>query len=379
MSAATSPVLSLILCSRNDAYLGNPVWRLETTLNYTANRVRALGLERDVEVIVADWGSEIPLADVVALGPAAAGVVSFLRVPPALARELQQDSPFPEVLALNAAARRARGRYIGRIDQDTLVGERFLRWLCDAVEKAQPIDGTDGPMETTLLFANRRSIPYRFAVLCPRLAVVERFVAWFGWRLRIETGRVFYRIDVGVWLLHRDLWDACGGYDERMIYMNDMEIDMVTRLMSKYPLIDLGKLVGYDFYHLDHYHPRGSRSSSTHREVNTHHPLPPLGFQPSGDGWGLAAAGLDLAFQTPEQRRRTHFVPRRTLLDVPIFVLLSLYTAVRTGVDRLIYPFYPVWKRRAAIAWTTVRGEPVIRWPWLLRKIWLERPSARTQ
>jgi hypothetical protein len=158
--------------------------------------------------------------------------------------------------------------------------------------------------------------------------------------------------------------------------MNDMDIDMVTRLMSKYPLIDLGKLVGYDFYHLDHYHPRGSRSSSTHRTVNTQRPLPPMGFQPSGDGWGLADFPLELTSQTPEQRQRIQ-AGRRTVLDVPIFVFLSLYTAVRTGVDRLIYPFYPIWKRRAAIAWATVRREPVVQWPWLLRKLWLERPSAR--
>ena len=374
-----SPILSLILCSRNDAYMGHSRWRLETALNYAGDRVRLLGREHDVEIIVADWGSDVPLSDVVALGPAAVGIVSFLRVPPTLARELQRDSPFPEVLALNAAARRARGQFIGRIDQDTLVGERFLHWLFDAVEQGRPLDGTDVPIETTLLFANRRSIPYRFAALCPRLPVVERFLAWFARRLRIETGRVFYNIDVGVWLLHRDLWRACGGYDERMIYMNDMEIDMVTRLRSKYPIIDLGALVGYDFYHLDHYHPRGSRSSSMHRTVNSQRPLPPMGFQPSGDGWGLAAYPLEVASQTPEQRRRIRRASQRRILDFPIFALVALYTAVRIAVDRVIYPFYPVWRRRAAIAWATVRGESVVRWPWLLRKIWLERPSARTR
>jgi hypothetical protein len=202
-------------------------------------------------------------------------------------------------------------------------------------------------------------------------------VRWFGRRLRIETGRVFYNIDVGIWLVHRDLWRECGGYDERMIYMNDMDIDMVTRLMSKYPLVDLGKLVEYDFYHLDHYHPRGSRSSSTHRAVNTHRQLPPLGFQPSGEAWGLAARPLKLTLQIPEQRRRIQHACRPTVLDVPIFVFLALYTGVRTAMDRLVYPFYPVWKRRAAIAWATVRAEPMMRWPRLLRKLWVERPSAR--
>ncbi len=359
----SSKTLSLILCSRNDAYMGNSLWRLETTLNYVGDRVRSLGLDDDVEVIVADWGSEVPLAEVVALGPAAARIVSFLRVTPALARDVQQDSPFPEVLALNAAARRARGQYIGRIDQDTLVGERFLRWMFEAAAGPK-----EPALRRTLLFANRTNIPYRLAVLCPPLAVVERFVAWFGRWLWIENGRVIYRNAVGIWLAHRDVWSECGGYDERMIYMNDMEIDMVERLMSTYPLFDLGSLLGYDFYHLDHYHPRGSRSSSSHREVNSHRLPPSLGVRPSGEAWGLAAYALE---RTSPVSRAPEASPTPA-----VFLGFSLYTAIRVGVDRLIYPRYPAWKRRAAIAWATVRGKPLKRWPWLLRQLWLDRPSA---
>jgi hypothetical protein len=376
----STPTLSLIACSRNDAYMGNSRWRLKTALNYVGDQVRALGRERDVEVLVTDWGSDVPLRDVLALGPAAAGIVSFVEVPPALARELQQDSPFPEVLALNAAARRARGTYIGRIDQDTLVGERFLGQFLSWVESGAPVDV---PLDTALLFANRRSIPYRFAVCCPRLPIVERFVRSFGDRLRIETGRVFYTIDVGIWLLHRRLWSECGGYDERMIYMNDMEIDMATRLMATYPMIDLGKLVGYDFYHLDHYHPRGSRSSSTHRRVNVEHRRQAAGPRPNGDGWGLAAHELAITRQAvgaelapPGGRPRS---APTAIVDAAIFAILVLYTRVRMALDRLVYPFVPVWRRRTAIAWRTVRGESPVRWPTLLRRIWTERPSARAR
>ncbi len=54
-------VISFILCSRNDNYMGNPVGRLEIALNYLAENVRLLGREESVEVIVTDWGSEKPL------------------------------------------------------------------------------------------------------------------------------------------------------------------------------------------------------------------------------------------------------------------------------------------------------------------------------
>lgn len=80
------PVLSLILRSRNDSYMGNSRWRLQTTLNYVANRLSEMERLDDVEVLVADWGCEFPLSEVLQLSPAAARVVSFLHIPPDTAR-----------------------------------------------------------------------------------------------------------------------------------------------------------------------------------------------------------------------------------------------------------------------------------------------------
>jgi hypothetical protein len=141
--------------------MGNSPWRLETALNYVAKNVQELGREEDVEILVADWGSDVPLREVLQLGPAAARIVSFVLIPGEIARVLQKDSPFPEVLALNAAARRVNGQYIGRIDQDTLVGKRFLRSFLEMRDGDTQIGA---PLDSVLLFANRRCIPYRFAV-----------------------------------------------------------------------------------------------------------------------------------------------------------------------------------------------------------------------
>src|SRR5262249_53362064 len=243
--------LSLILCTRNDEYMGNSRWRLETTLNYVADQIEALDRANDVEVLVADWGSEVPLREVLRLSPAAAAVVSFILIPIEIARPLQKDSPFPEVLALNAAARRARGKYIGRIDQDTLVGRRSLEVFFDLHEQERQIEV---PLESALLFSNVRAVPYRFAVRCPSLSVVAQFIGRFGSNLKLEitSRKSFYRHSVGIWLLPRSLWHECSGYDEDMLYMNEMEVEMIDRLTQKYTLIDFGKIVGHDFYHLEH-------------------------------------------------------------------------------------------------------------------------------
>lgn len=299
-----SPTLSLVLCSRNDDYMGNSRWRLETTLNWLGERVHAIGRAAEVEIVVTDWGSETPLREVLRLTERAARLVSFLEIPPDVARREQRDSPFPEVLALNAAVRRARGEYIGRIDQDTLVGERFLRYVFHV------------PLEGSVYFANRRGIPYRFVEQGPSLVHLERFVNRFGRSLQVFDDSpfypgVFWASFVGILLQHRDLWYQSGGYDESLIYMNHMEIELIARLRERAPIVDLGALVGHDFYHLDHY-PPGSWWAGNHRKVND---LPAMDaggarpVNPNGADWGLHRCEAPVVpgqsvIQTDQDRRR---------------------------------------------------------------------------
>lgn len=285
--------LSIILCSRNDRYMGNSRWRLETTLNYLAAKVHGLGRQGQVTILVADWGSEIPLREVVQLGPAAAGMVSFVQIPPDIARELQKDSPFPEVLALNAATRRAEGEYVGRIDQDTLVGEKFLTTFFALYEGRQQLHV---PLRSALLFANRRGIPYRFAVRCPSLDSVDRLIRLFADSLPVHRHREpFWASYVGIWLAHRDVWFECRGYNEQFLYMNVMEVEMVMRLLQRYEVVNIGDFVECAFYHLDHY-PTTDMWAGHHRKVNPELDLdrPPKEVLVNNPHWGLAQYPIDV-------------------------------------------------------------------------------------
>jgi len=381
------PALSLILCSRNDEYMGNSLWRLETTLNYVGERVAALGRHEDVEVLVTDWGSQVPLRDVVALRPAAARIMAFVTVPPRLARQQQQDSSFPEVLALNAAARCARGSYIGRIDQDTLVGERFLRWLFDALHGVRPLETKDVTLDTALLFANRRDIPYRFAAGSPSLENVTRFIRLFGgslpvWSDNPATGDVFWTSSVGIWLAHRHLWHECGGYDERLIYYNWMETDMIRRLGQKYPIVNLGELTDHDFYHLEHYPPRTAWRAREHAKKNADIDMatPPKNFSPNTHDWGLHAYRL-----TPVPSAEATGVGASPALDdgrtgFAIFVLLMLRLAACTVSDRMFIFWmvhHQVWSRRFRRVRQELAGRPVTRWPGVVWGLWTDRRAAR--
>ena len=329
--------LSLIMCSRNDQYQGDSLWRLQTALNYAGRQVRDLGREDDVEIIVSDWGSEVPLRDAIALTPEAARLVRFLTIPPGIARIEQKDSPFPEVLALNAAARRASGEYIGRIDQDTLVSRRFFETFFWLREKPRLLV----PLDSAVMISNRRSIPYRFAVRRPSQRAVDRYLRWFGRFLPLTSSppaHYFYHVYIGILLMHRDIWYACGGFDEQFIYMDYMELDMTLRLSTKYQVINFGELVDCAFYHLDHERPRVSRHVNRYeRKTNPLRSLDdmPGEFSPNAAGWGLHDRPIDVVSAPPVQetpagaRRRPH-------TEWTMFVATSLLSTLQAAVDASI-------------------------------------------
>lgn len=395
VSQSKKPVLSLILCSRNDNYMGNPRYRLEIALNYLAQSVQALGREDDVEVIVADWGSEVPLHSVVKLNPAAARRVSFVVIPPKTAREQQKDSPFSEVHALNAAARRVNGQFIGRIDQDTLVGKRFLEFFFDLYEGKRAIDT---PVEGSLLFANRRSIPYRFADRCPAFGHVDRFIRWFAstmkvWNYNPHT-KIFWTSYVGILLVHRDGWHEFGGYNEQLIYYDWMEVDLILRLRQKYPVVDLGKLTDYDFYHLDHYqlhaswsavlHPRATsaKSNSYILDLDT----PPEVPHPNGEDWGLRPYSLEIVNGTDVETTAVAQSETSGLVFILLLLLAllrSTWDTINLGLFRLVmglrsffltyvmkiwwFLFAPSsWRDRVQTFQEITSGQPVHSWPKLL-------------
>ena len=72
-------LISLILCSRNDSYMGNSRWRLETSINLSLINAKEANFLDKLEIIVSDWGSEVPLSEVLNLIPEAKGKVKYIQ------------------------------------------------------------------------------------------------------------------------------------------------------------------------------------------------------------------------------------------------------------------------------------------------------------
>jgi hypothetical protein len=217
--------ISYVIASRNDAFCGDPMARLLAVLR------RIVEIASDYEVIVSDWGSEVPIYEVLRKRLPRAGTIRFLHVPVSVTRRFA--TPFSEVHALNAAVRRSRGVFVGRLDQDILIGQQFARWLADELSTADP----------RAYFSVRRELPPGVMRVQPTAPI------WWNWPADYP---VFFLGAVGILLAPRALWHRTQGYDETKCFRNHIEHDLCVRFWSLASLENLGALLNCDFYHIWH-------------------------------------------------------------------------------------------------------------------------------
>ena len=147
----------------------------------------------------------------------------------------------------------APGDYIGRIDNDTVVGLEFFQKFFSLVTGKS--DLLFDPQKA-FLFVERRSVPYRFSSHSYSLKNVKLFLLIFGQNLKIESAREYSKPFCGVQsalCCFIKIYGECQGYDENLLYWGWMEGDLALRIAQKYQLVDFKDHVSNYFYHLEHY------------------------------------------------------------------------------------------------------------------------------
>lgn len=300
---STSPLLTILIPARNDNFMENFRYRLETTLNFAAKNAHELGLENEIEVLVTDWGSEVPLWQVLALTPQAKKITRFIIVPPAVAVATQADSEFPIVLAQNAAIRRARGEFIMQTDSDVLITKDYLTRMFHVLRLPA---GADGDVKKLFIYAQRRHIPWSVVSKSPSAEELESYAVTHHNEMVIDSNPDFPWCATGMMGMHRDLWAECTGYDETLIHWGWMEIDLGLRLTTRYSYLNLTNAAAMTIYHMEHY--KGSDGSTSSGRVVTRKMNPNIKnnhYAPNADSWGLAAYQLEIYAYPQENSART--------------------------------------------------------------------------
>jgi hypothetical protein len=278
--------LSIVLCGRNDNYMGNYLYRLGTAINYLARNLEYAERAGSVEILVGDWNSDVPLAESLPLNAAARTITRFVQTSPALARAAQPAGRFfHNPLASNTALRRANGQFVMMTDADGLIPLHSLRSLFALLEGKSRLPVN---LNETFFIADRRHVPWEVVQRQPTLDGWDEYLLTHGGDLPVDRGAPGLGICQNAWLAHRDIWQACRGLNEQMHYWGWTDAELTLRMNQRHPSIQLAGL-GVVIYHMEHW-PRNKRSPFP--QCNPH--IVTKTFASNDAGWGLGDSRLEI-------------------------------------------------------------------------------------
>lgn len=306
-----TPRISYVLVSRNDNYNGDSVGRLVNTVNHTGEIIAKNKVEDQSEIVLVDWCSKKePLKTAIAsrLGAEAKRVLKIVTVPPDIANRHQKDSPFSEVHAMNVGFRKQTGKHFARIDQDTLIGQRFMDWFYNEYEVKDY--GWPWPRAA---FSSRRNLNedqshhsvFRDYIYDQKLSKTVDICHAHNHYSRLMPNRnifPFYGGAVGVMMVERDLYLEHKGFNEELVYMNSMDTEFLNRIAAEEEIYNLCLKTDADFYHQFHGRDDGAANDVTqpHAEQEGERKTNSLDVRNSmientnPDSWGLQGEDLEV-------------------------------------------------------------------------------------
>ena len=250
---------SYLLVARNDYYCGDSVGRLCNTLNFLGEALNKTNNLDASECVLVDWASpDKPLKDILPekLNEYIKSILKIVTVPPLIAQKYQKDSPFSEVHAMNCGFRHISGKYFMRIDQDTLVGYRFIDWFYNEFEvKDYGFDWPKAAFSGRRNLSTQESLDFRRIIKNQKLSKEVEILHPLNYYNSIVPKPMvvpFYGSAVGIMIVERDLYIKEKGFNEELIYMNQMDTEFLNRIANKQTIYNLSQKIENDFYHQHH-------------------------------------------------------------------------------------------------------------------------------
>lgn len=222
-------LLSLCLAGRNDNYGGNFKRRFVQAMNFLAWSARKADVIDKLEIVFADWNSDIPIAQDLQLSQDAAEMVRFIEIPPEMAKQYNSAfSPFSQSIAFNCAFRRAKGKFAGIMPADILLTSHSLRNLCGILQGNMQVDFD---LQQSMLSIPRKLIPFS-------LDESSYFTSPEKIEKLLLSGNAFMSTDnkvrglmgaYGCFLMSKDEIFKLRGVDERIAGWGYNDIDLALR------------------------------------------------------------------------------------------------------------------------------------------------------
>ena len=275
-------VLSFCLSGRNDNYGFNFRYRFVQAMNFLAWSAKRAGVYDRIEVVFADWNSETPLAESIALSEDAAGLVRFIVTPPEIAGPLNPEfSPFSQSIAFNTAFRRARGKYIGLMPADVLITSHSLRSLVNILSGEYPVDFA---LDRAIFAIPRKNLPFpleEHTCFTSPEAIETVLLSGNAYMLTENVARGMMG-GYGAFFLNREKLFELHGADERIAGWGYNDIDLALRSSDTCQVVNLS---GYGVWSYDfEASPRMVKQKKT-RQTGVYEIRP--GTAANSENWGL--------------------------------------------------------------------------------------------
>ena len=286
-------LLSICLTGKDDNYMLDFRYRITTTINYIARNLKQIRRLDDVEILVTDWGSEVPLAQTLPLSPEASQICRFIYVPPTVVCAVQNGSNgFNISCATNIALRRARGNFLMIFGADTLVPQRSLETILTLLDRKLHIPVA---VDRTYFMCSRYHVPMQFVQRQPNPEEWDRYLLLNASNLKPEESAVFsISSGAGALMMHSSLWHELRGLGETLGGWGFNDNELGLRVTQCYPWVELSS-VGVSLFHMEHT-PFGRRPSSIKQNASPH--VYNSRFQMNDENWGLG--DYELQTQKPQ-------------------------------------------------------------------------------
>lgn len=281
-------LLSIITHHRNEHYLGDSLWRMQTCFNKLAHGLTTLGTT-DVEIVCCDWGSHIPLKDVLMLSSDLANRLHWVVVDGRTARQADADSEYSAVHATNVAVRHCSGDYLLYLDIDVYVPEQTMRILLDCL-RAGYLDGYN--LRNAFFWGSRYHVPKEFVDSRPSQPELDAYISQYVSTFKYDiVNKYDFAGAATALLVTREMWYAMHGADERLRYWGWSDIDIHRRLCMRYAFGGDLEAYGMRFYHLEHY---ATRNLSVENPRRVNEMINPTQFEVNDENWGLNGCSVQI-------------------------------------------------------------------------------------
>lgn len=281
------PLLSICMTGRDDDYMRDFKYRASTTINYISRQIARLGRSHQVELVVADWGSEVPLSRGLCLSNDAARISRFMYVPRSVVETARRGgNSFHTAMSFNAACRRGAGEFLMLWSLDTLITEHALDMLLRVLDGTLSLPVSP---ENAFMVIPRCQVPWQFMQRRPGLEEWDRY-------LLLNTGELDHDgctllnicSGAGGFVMHRRHWHKSRGIDEDLSGWGFSDIDFGLRIAQMLPWLSLSS-IGVNAYHMEHPAVGGRVDALANKNPLSYN----VEVQVNHDDWGLGNVELE--------------------------------------------------------------------------------------